>query len=72
MKDDLEENVLTIDKRVLLSCIEANSNNFIKVDIEEDKVYVGKKRIYTTWDFLAIWIKNGRNNLKGEYIERIR
>lgn len=71
MKDELEDNILTIDKRVLLSCIEANSNNFIKVDIEEDKVYVGSKRVYTTWNYLAMWINNGRENLRGNKTLRI-
>ena len=67
-----EEKPLEIDKRLLLSCIEANSNNFITVDLEEDKVYVGSKRVYTTWDFMHEWIMNGRNNLKGKPIRRLR
>lgn len=68
---DLEDNTVTMDKRVLLSCIEANSNNFIRLDLNEDKVYVGAKRVYTTWDYLFMWINNGRENLKGIKPKRI-
>ena len=69
--DDLEKDILTIDKTVLLHCIAANSNNFIRVDFDEDKVYVGKKRVYTTWDYLFQWIKNGRDHMKGKEPKRI-
>ena len=68
---DLEKNILTIDKRVLLSCIAANSNNFVRVDFQENKVYVGKKRVYTTWNYLTMWINNGRENMRGNKTLRI-
>ena len=69
--DDLEDNIITMDKRVLLACIEANSNNFIRVDNDNDKVYVGKKRVYTTWNYLTMWVKNGREAMKGNKVKRI-
>jgi hypothetical protein len=67
----MNDNVLSIDKDILLYSISANSNGFISFSHDEDLVRVGKSH-YSQEEFLLKWLQNGRRAFKKQHVKRMR
>ena len=63
--------VIQIDREILLYSISANSNGFIELVQDEELIRMGKS-YFGEDEFLVQWIKNGRNMMKKLPVERIR
>ena len=63
--------IIQIDKEILLYSISANSNGFIELVQDEQLIRMGKS-YFEEDDFLIQWLSNGRNMMKKEPVERIR
>jgi len=63
--------VIQIDREILLYSISANSNGFIELVQDEELIRMGKS-YFSEDEFLIQWITNGRNMMKKLPVERIR
>ena len=66
------DEIVEIDKEILLYSISANSNGFIEIIEDEDLIKVGKDNYFNTEDWLKHWKDNGRRMMKKQAIKRIR
>jgi hypothetical protein len=65
------DEIIQLDKEILLYSISANSNNFIELIEDENLIRMGRS-YFNEDEFLDKWKKNGRKMMKKLPIERIR